>query len=167
MRRAFARIGGEGQAPIGFQFTVGEWSCIGLDSHIPGEVAGQIQDVQLELLRHQLSECSSARVALFLHHPPVNVNSEWMDAIGLKNKDALQDIVRGDNRIRLICCGHVHHEFEGSIDQATVLATPSTGLQFDPIGSSPTFCNDPPGYRIIEFNDVDFTTTVVRVPVDG
>ena len=87
-----------------------------------------------------------------------------MDQIGLTGRELLQDVVKNDDRIRLICCGHVHHDFHGQLHQADVYAAPSTGIQFDPRGDHPTFAADAPGYRIIELTDDAFATRVVRLP---
>lgn len=164
LRSVFANVDGEGDAPIRFCFDDAEWTCIGLDSHVPGLVAGRIDESQIEWLNTQLSASKSQHIALFLHHPPVDIQCEWMDQIGLENRDLLADVVKSDNRIQLIVCGHVHHDFCSSLHQATVLATPSTGIQFHPEGATPAFSNDSPGYRIIELNSDGWNSEVVRVP---
>ena len=158
------RTGRSGAEPIRFEVTAEAWHLIGLDTHWPGEVAGMFDEQQAEWLRSVLSSSSATRVALFLHHPPVSVNSEWMDAIGLDGREVLSEIVESDDRIRLICCGHVHHEFEGRLGKADVLTTPSTGIQFDPAGAEPNFATAPPGYRVIELDGENFRTEVIRLP---
>ena len=164
MRQVFSeRIPGTSSDPINFRFEAGTWLCVGLDTHVPGAVAGNIDDVQLAWLQQHLATTRCRRVALFFHHPPIAVGSEWMDAIGLNRREKLQDVVRGDDRIRLICCGHVHHEFEFSLGSARVFTTPSTGIQFDPAGDVPNFSTDRPGYRVIELNGDEFTTCVRRL----
>jgi len=168
MRRVFAdRIPGADDEPIRFQFLCGEWECLGLDSHLPGEVSGRFDESEAAWLRSQLQASDAQRIALFLHHPPIDVDSEWMDVIGLQQRELLQQIVADDDRIRLICCGHVHHEFVSSLHQATVCTSPSTGIQFDPDGSVPNFSDEPPGYRIIEFDGDSYQTQVVRLPATG
>ena len=39
---------------------------------------------------------------------------------------------RDDARIRLVCCGHVHHESSHRVGAAEMMTTPATGLQFSP-----------------------------------
>lgn len=158
------RISGSGDEQIRFQFSAGPWLCVGLDTHLPGEVAGNIDLEQITWLRKLLKESPAERIALFLHHPPIDVNSVWMNQIGLAGREMLQEIVEDDRRIKLICCGHVHHEFEGSCEHAAVYATPATGIQFDPAGDAPNFAADAPGYRVIEFDSKWFATHVVRLP---
>lgn len=158
------RIQGKGSERINFAFPTEQWLCVGLDTHIPGEVSGMIDDGQISWLRDLINGQSRRKVVLFMHHPPVEVGSEWMDRIGLSGRERLQSLIRDDHRIRFVCCGHVHHEFRFQVAGCEVFTTPSTGLQFDPHGSAPRFAADAPGYRVIELNGSDFSTRVVRLP---
>ena len=165
LRQVFhSRIGGNGSERINFQFIQNNWLCIGLDTHIAGEVSGRIDAAQIDWLKAQLDASDASRVALFFHHPPVAVGSQWMDRIGLNGKELLRQVIEADNRIRLVCCGHVHHEFQFQIGAAEVRTTPSTGIQFNPAGDSPNFEAAAPGYRVIEFDGDNYTTSVVRLP---
>lgn len=165
LRSAFSdRISGESDEQIRFQFAVGPWLCVGLDTHVPGEVPGNIEAGQLKWLKNLLKDSPAERVALFFHHPPVDVNSVWMDPIGLSGREQLLELVRDDRRIKLICCGHVHHEFSGIVEHTEIVTTPATGIQFDPAGDTPNFATAAPGYRVIEFDSKWFATHVVRLP---
>lgn len=157
------RIPGDGAELINFSFTTGKWLCLGLDTHVPGAVPGLIEADQIAWARQQLESSSAHFAALFFHHPPVDVGSLWMDPIGLAGKELLQNWFVEEPRIRLVCCGHVHHEFQCQIGQARILTAPSTGIQFSPEGSTPTFAAAPPGYRIIVLRDDGYTTRVVRL----
>ena len=143
---------------------IDNWRLIGLDTHVPGEVAGHISDRQIAWLTDRLAESGASHVGLFFHHPPLDVGSEWMDAIGLANREALHTVMAADERIRLACCGHVHHEFTLDLGSARVFTTPSTGIQFDPEGTTPRFATAAPGYRVIELQPDGFQTHVVRLP---
>lgn len=165
LRSVFAdRIAGAGQERINFSFRAGNWLCLGLDTHIPKAVPGLIEPDQVQWAREQLVASDAQHVALFFHHPPVDIGSVWMDRIGLSGKELLQSWFAEEPRIRLVCCGHVHHEFRCLIGQTEIVTTPSTGLQFSPDGDSPTFVAAPPGYRVIELNDEGYSTRVVRLP---
>ena len=157
-------VGGVGQDRISFSFAAGKWLCLGVDTHVPGAVPGRIEAEQVEWIRQEIALLNPDRVALFMHHPPVDVGSVWMDSIGLSGKELLHDLFKAESRVELVCCGHVHHEFTTQIGHSKIFTTPSTGIQFSPAGSVPIFVADPPGYRIIEFNDDGFSTTVYRLP---
>lgn len=156
-------VPGVGQDRITFTFGIGKWLCLGLDTHVPGSVPGRIEADQIEWIRQQIALFGPDRVALFMHHPPVDVGSLWMDPIGLFGKELLHDLFKAESRIQLVCCGHVHHEFAAQIGGARIFTTPATGIQFSPTGSVPTFVAEPPGYRIIELTDDGFSTTVCRL----
>jgi len=148
---------------INFDVSVGNWRLLGIDTRLPGEVAGHMGSAQLEWLRLQLDAHASSPTIVFCHHPPVEIGSVWMDRIGITDRQAFADLLDEYPIVRFVCCGHVHHNFAGPLRHARVVSTPSTGLQFSPIGTEATFANDAPGYRVIELNEDTFSTTVHRV----
>ena len=158
------RIAGEGDDRVNFSFQAGPWLCLGLDTHLPGAVSGLIDASQVEWARRQLADSDAQMVGLFFHHPPVDLGSPWMDAIGLTGKELLQSWFAEEPRVRLVCCGHVHHEFRTMFGHAEIVTTPSTGIQFSPVGNAPTFVASPPGYRVIELHHTGYTTRVVCLP---
>jgi 3',5'-cyclic-AMP phosphodiesterase len=165
LRASFAdRIPGAGDEPVEFAFSAGDWLCVGIDSQLPGQVKGRIDEAGVARIRARLDEHDPAAAVLFLHHPPVLFGSAWMDPIGLEGRELLQELIREDGRIRLVCCGHVHHESANTVGGASVVTTPSTGLQFDPAGETTTFATDPPGYRIVDLDGDGCSTRVVRLP---
>ena len=106
--------------------------CLGLDTHVPGKVSGHIGADQIAWVEAQLEAHDPATAVLFMHHPPILLGLAWLDRIGLAGREQLQDLMLRDPRIRLVCCGHVHHESSHRVGAATVVTTPSTGLQFSP-----------------------------------
>jgi Icc protein len=165
LRATFAdRISGDGADRITFAFDAGDWLCLGLDTHVPGEVGGRIGADQIEWIRAQLHDRRPRAAVLFMHHPPVELGLAWLDRIGLEDARLLQDLLAEDPRIRLVCCGHVHHESSHRVATAEVVTVPSTGLQFSPVSDVAEFVAAPPGYRLIELGEDGYSTTVVRLP---
>ena len=156
---------GRSDQPVTFAFEAGSWLCLGLDTHLPGSVAGRIGAAQVDWARRTVLSSDATYVALFCHHPPVTLGSVWMDAIGLEGREMLELWCAEEPRIRLICCGHVHHEFCTTLGNAIVLTAPSTGVQFSPRGDVPTFVPGAPGYRVLELSDAGFRTRVERIPL--
>jgi Icc protein len=164
LRSAFAdRISGQGSDRINFAFIAGDWLCLGLDTHVPGAVGGRIGAEQVEWIRAQLAEHDLRAAVLFMHHPPVKLGQAWLDRIGIEDAHVLLELLAEEPRIRLVCCGHVHHESSNRVAAAEVVTMPSTGLQFSPVGDDPRFVAAPPGYRIIELNADGYSTSVVRL----
>jgi len=145
---------------------LGPWRLIGLDSQVPGELHGELGGTQLEWFKLRLSEAAKRFVVLFVHHPPVPVDSPWLDQISLKDADAFWETCRAQPQVRAIFTGHVHQECTRTRQAIAVHATPSTGVQFAPESEFLTVDRVPPGYRIIELaDDGSYCTRVIRVPV--
>jgi Icc protein len=149
-----------------FSEPVAGWQLIGLDSHLPGQVRGELGTTQLAWLAEELARTSSRPTVLFLHHPPVDAPSDWMNAIGLTDRDALWQLLRSHAQVRLICAGHVHHESSTLRQGVLVVTTPSTGVQFTPESETLVVDDLPWGYRLLELHDDGtFHTRVVRLPL--
>ena len=165
LRSAFAdRIPGHGGDRINWAFDAEGWLCLGLDTHVPGAVSGRIGTDQVEWIRVQLEDRRPRAAVLFMHHPPVELGLAWLDRIGLEDAHLLRELLAEEPRVRLVCCGHVHHESSNHVATAEVVTVPSTGLQFSPVSDVAEFVTAPPGYRIIELYGDGYSTWVVRLP---
>lgn len=151
-----------------FVDTVGAWKLIGMDSHVPGELHGELAPDQLQWLDRELDANPEQPVCLFLHHPPVLVNCPWLDRIALQDAKEFLAILERHSNARLVCCGHIHQE-RTVIDRTTsICTTPSTGVQFRPETEVLEVDVAPPGFRIIDLHDDGrVQTRVVRVDVAG
>jgi Icc protein len=147
-----------------FMDDVAEWRLIGLDSQVPGSLHGELGEAQRGWLRERLSERPARPTCLFLHHPPVDVQSPWLDRIRLFDAESLLELTRSFSQVRAVVCGHVHQEFESAVGAVTVQATPSTGVQFRPRRETLEVDTAPPGFRVFEFHsDGTFVTRVERL----
>lgn len=147
---------------VTFSFAAGAWRVIGLDTLIPGELRGEIGREQLAWLAAELAQHSTSPTLIFMHHPPVEVGSAWLDRIGLTDRAAFGALVESSPQVKLICCGHIHQEFESRLGTATALAAPSTSVQFRP-GTEALECDElPPGFRIVTLAGETFATRVLR-----
>lgn len=148
-----------------FVDSVGGWRLIGLDSHLPGEVRGQLGESQLAWLARELTAEPRQPTAIFLHHPPLCVGTGWLDGINLEDAEPFLNLLRPFTQAKLICCGHIHHEITVSHADMLLLATPSTSVQFLPETEVLVADPIPPGFRVFDFEtDGSFRTRVVRVP---
>ena len=78
--------------------------------------------------------------------PPVAINVDWLDKIGLDEASDLVNLIEASPQIKVICAGHVHQEFTGQISPAAVYTTPSTCVQFGARGEK-SFDTRAAGYR--------------------
>ena len=94
----------------GFAVTDGGWRLIGVDTHDTdaklgwdGEMStlldwdggeGRLGGQQLSWLRQELHEHSSTPTLIFMHHPPTDVGSRWLDEKGMIEAEGLSGFVR-------------------------------------------------------------------------
>lgn len=148
-----------------FADELGGWKLIGLDSHLPGELRGQLGDRQLEWLARELTTAPTRPTALFVHHPPVSVGSSWLDRIGLDDADELRLLLQQHPQAKFIACGHIHQELTCHLGSLLVLATPSTSVQFQPESETLVVDSASPGLRVLNLEpNGSFCTRVIRVP---
>lgn len=141
------------------------WRLIGIDTYEPGVASGRIGADELDRLAALLGTAGDRRVAIFLHHPPVDLGSAWLDGVGLADRDEFLAVVGRHDAVRLIVFGHAHQHFDHEADGLRIVGTPSTGRQFKP-GSADFAVDDrPPAYRRLEFyaGRDDVTTDTVWV----
>ena len=140
------------------------WTLIGLNSWQPGEAAGRLGDGELERLDIALERNAGRPVAVFLHHPPVNLGSAWIDRLGLEDRDAFFELAHRHANLRLIVFGHAHQAFAASEGTLDIVGTPSTGRQFKPKTVRFELDERPPAYRRFEFcADGSFSTELVWI----
>ncbi len=164
LRRAFEATTATTGDEVGFVDDVDSWRLIGLDTQLPGAVAGEVAADHLAWLAAQLSAASSTPTLLFMHHPPVQVDTPWLDSIGLRNADRFADRLSEHPQVQLVCCGHVHLEHAVQLGATQVVTTPSAAFQFAPNTPTQSYDYIPPGYRVIELTDGKVESRVVRLP---
>ncbi|MGN5381297.1 metallophosphoesterase family protein [Streptomyces lasalocidi] len=140
-RRAFGEVLGSGhRQPEGAYegaageraavSTVGGWRLITLDTLVPGKGYGRLDSGQLEWLRGLLADPAPSGTVLAFHHPPVALDVEVQQALGLENSAELAETIRGTD-VQLILCGHFHLQILARLEQATVWVTPGVVSRID------------------------------------
>ena len=143
------------------------WTVLMLDSHLPGEVGGELGAEELGALAAELA-AATGPVLVALHHPPVEIGSAWMNRDRLRDHAAFWAVVDGEPRVRGVLWGHIHQDFEQRRGGTLLMASPSTGLQFKPHASELVLDDRPPGYRrLLLGDDGRIDTAVVRVRLES
>jgi len=143
---------------------VGNWLLVLLDSTIEGQVGGALSESELERLDQTLAAYPDHFSLVCLHHNPFSVGSGAFNEIGCANGDQLFAVTDKYKNVRIVLCGHVHQEFADQRNGVTLLASPSTCIQFKPMTAE--FALDPlaPGYRMFLLQpDGSFQSTVSRL----
>lgn len=141
------------------------WQLLFADSHLEGQVHGQISDQCLQQLTHRLRQ-NTKPALLFTHHPPATIDCKWLDRIRMLNGDRLLSELAVFPNLKAIMFGHIHQNFEQRWEHFLLLGCPSTCIQFRP--NSDEFATDveTPGYRLISLSSQGkFSSRVVRCSV--
>lgn len=140
------------------------WLIASVDSCVAGVAGGAISNREYERLEHLIAASDAEHVMVCLHHPPVPMNSKWLDTVGLKDGEEFLGRLANAGKVRLAIFGHVHQEYDADHHGIRIIATPSTCRQF--AKGSETFAVDenPPAYRRITLNnDGSFDSDLVWV----
>jgi len=103
---------------------------IALDSTIPGEDGGALDDQTLRYLRSELATSAPDGTIVALHHPPIASPIEPMARMALRDPERLRDAIAGSD-VRLVLCGHSHHEAFGMLGATPVWVSPAIAYRLD------------------------------------
>ena len=143
---------------------LGNWSIVLLNSAIPGEVPGALAQSELDYLERALQARSDRNIMVTLHHHPIDLGSDWLDGVALKNPGPFWDIVVKSEAVKTVVWGHVHQTYDQVHYGKRCLALPSTCIQFKPKSSKFAVDDEPPGYRWFDLHsDGRIETGVSRV----
>ncbi|MGB5165953.1 MAG: phosphodiesterase [Woeseiaceae bacterium] len=125
----------------------GNWLLISVDSCVTGKAGGCVADAEMKRLQQLLDDGDAEHVAVFLHHPPVEMGSRWLDSVGLQNAEEFLGLLQAHSKVRAAVFGHVHQPYDAQHGSVRVIGTPSTCRQFKE--KSDVFAVDerPPAYR--------------------
>ncbi len=143
---------------------IGHWQVILLDSSVLGKVHGKLKASELEFLDKTLSRYKDKHSLVVLHHQPIEIGSEWLDTIGLKNNKEFNQVIDKHSHVKGVLWGHVHQEFSKIINGVHWMASPSSCVQFTPQSQAFSADTEAPGYRYINlYSDGRIETVVHRI----
>lgn len=141
------------------------WQLISLNSQIPGQPGGYLDEDELAFLESNLKSRPDLFTLVAVHHHCIPTRSGWLDTMIIANSERLFEVLGRYSQIKAITTGHIHQEMDIIKQSIRVLATPSTCFQFKPDCRDFTLDNLMPGYRIIDlFPNGQLLTEVQRLP---
>jgi 3',5'-cyclic AMP phosphodiesterase CpdA len=156
-------LGGAGCGPLNQTWWRGGLRIISLDSTVPGEGYGTLDDQTLGYLRSETRKAAPDGTIVVLHHPPVPSPIEPMSRIALREPGLLRDAIAGSD-VRLILCGHNHHAALGTLGTVPVWVSPASAYRAD-ITSTQDFRGQPgSAFSRIDLSGDGPTVTVIPVP---
>ena len=118
----------------------GGWAVALIDSTLPNDPAGALSRDQQELLVQ--AQQRGLPTLVFIHHPPVTVDSPWIDRYALKAPETLIAAL-DPNRVRAVGFGHVHQVYSEHLNGIQYLSAPATSVNAQP--NMAQFTPDPTG----------------------
>lgn len=146
-------LGGNVQMPE--QVTLGNWHLLFLDTHADGKPDGRLSEEQFDRFEVLLGGIPADDfAAVFMHHHPVPIDSEWMDVMGLREQRYFWNLVEHFPQVKVVFNGHIHQEFSGQYEYAdgrkvAVYGTPATCVQMKPVRKNIEFDHNRPAWRNI------------------
>lgn len=143
--------------------TAGAWDLLLLDSTLPAEAGGHLDEGVLAGIAEHAAAASKRPTLVFLHHHLAPMGSHWIDTMQVDNGASALAALARHPQLRAVICGHVHQHAEQEHGGVRLLATPSTCVQFLP--DSDRFALDTltPGYRWLDlYPDGRLTTGIER-----
>jgi 3',5'-cyclic-AMP phosphodiesterase len=154
---------GHGDGPVNQTHWRDGLRIIALDSTIPGESHGALDDQTLGYLRAEIAAAAPDGTVLALHHPPIPSPIQPMAQIALRDPERLRDAIAGSD-VRIVLCGHNHHEALGTLGPVPVWVCPATAYRAD-VTSTQTFQRVPDiALSRIDLSDDGPMVTVITVP---
>jgi Icc protein len=149
--------------PINQVVWQGGLRVIALDSTVPGEVFGALADETLDFLRAALVSPAPDGTVLALHHPPISSPIEPMSRVRLQRPELLAEAIAGSD-VRLVLCGHNHHEGFGTLGSVGVWVSPAAAYRAD-VTSRDTFRGiSGSAFSRIDLDDEGSTASVIHIP---
>jgi len=152
---------------VGGYVDLGAWRLVLVDTCVPGQARGRVSGTELRALESALRS-SDHHAMICLHHHPVDMSSNWLDAVGVENANEFLALIDAHPRVRVVSWGHVHQSYDGRRKGVRMLGTPSTCGQFLPLSDVFAVDNRPPAYRYLNLQaDGTVETEVVWVDQAG
>ncbi|OGT62512.1 MAG: hypothetical protein A3E85_00685 [Gammaproteobacteria bacterium RIFCSPHIGHO2_12_FULL_45_12] len=144
------------------QIILGPWQIILLNSHVPGQVHGLLNEQELEYMEHCLQQYPDKQAIIVFHHHPLPVGSQWLDKLGLINARAFWRIISNYANVHTVLFAHVHMAFQHHVQQIPCYSPPSTCIQFKRGVVHFALDHVPPGYRWINLHPNGQLETDIR-----
>jgi 3',5'-cyclic-AMP phosphodiesterase len=144
-----------GNVTLPEQTTLGAWHLLLLNTHRAGQPYGDLSENDFLELQTTLNRIPHHEfVAVFMHHNPLDVGSEWLDVMGFKPKARFWSLLEKAPQVKAVFHGHIHQEFLGQHEYSNgrkigVYGTPSTCIQGKPRRKTVEFDHIVPAWRTI------------------
>jgi 3',5'-cyclic AMP phosphodiesterase CpdA len=134
------RPGHDPSSPVNQVHDIGGVRLVILDSVAPGRSDGHLDEATLDWLDATLAAAPATPTLVALHHPPVALGLDVLDAIRLANASELEPILARHACVVGVLCGHAHAAASSSFAGRPVRVAPgvrsSAVLPWEPAEAS-------------------------------
>ena len=142
---------------------LGKFSLVLLNSWAENQHYGVITQRCLQQLENHLQNNDDQFNIIAVHHPPVLVNSKWLDEIGLLNRTEFLQVISKFSKNSLLLFGHIHQEIDQQLDRLRLMSTPSTCHQYQANSEEMQHVlTPPPAYRFVKLTTTKNIDTKVH-----
>jgi 3',5'-cyclic-AMP phosphodiesterase len=145
-------VPGAGGEPVQYAVDLGPLRLVVVDSTIPGEDGGELDDGRLSWLEETLAAAPDVPTVVAMHHPPFTIGIAPWDAIALRpsDREKLGDILARHEHVERVLVGHVHRAISTELGGRPVMSVPSTYIQglLDFSATELALSDDPPGFAV-------------------
>ncbi|MGV9777603.1 phosphodiesterase [Streptosporangium sp. NPDC003464] len=111
-RAAFRKVllgeDGDGDGPVNQVLRLDGLTVALCDSSIPGRPEGFLEDETIAWLETVLAESPTTPVIVGMHHPAVALGIPYVDGIGLRAPERLEQVLRRHPQVVAVIAGHAH-----------------------------------------------------------
>ncbi|MBV9576358.1 MAG: metallophosphoesterase [Gammaproteobacteria bacterium] len=132
------------------------WKFIFLNTKLNGSDNGFLDRSELFLLKQEIEKSDGKKLAVVMHHHPLEVNTPLIDNYILKNSDEFWEVING-SKVKLIICGHVHGDYKLKHKRISVETSPATCLQWQR-GTKDLKIDKRIGYKIYHFDNAGYNS---------
>lgn len=136
---------------LNWQLQVGDVRLLALDSSVPQQPWGYIDEQQLLWLDRALRAAADQPALVMLHHPPFACGIDHMDRQRLRHPEALEAIIARHPQVERVLCGHLHRSLQTRFGGTLACVAPGVShqvaLDLQPDGPA-HFVLEPPGFLL-------------------
>ena len=142
---------------------LGGYSLVLINSWVQDSHQGVISSHNLLQLKDYLANCNAQFMVFAVHHPPVLIGSEWLDMLGLMNREEFLQVINKNPTEALLLCGHIHQELDIQQSKLRLLGTPSTCHQFEKNSQFMSIAStQSPAFRFIQLSGAEIVESTVH-----
>jgi 3',5'-cyclic-AMP phosphodiesterase len=160
-------VPGTGGEPVRYDVDLGPLRLVVLDTTIPGEDGGALDQRQLGWLDETLAAAPDVPAVVAMHHPPFLMGIPPWDAIALRpaDRERLGEVLGRHAHVERVVAGHVHRAIATKLAGRPVMSVPSTYVQglLDFGATELALSDDPPGFAVHALLDGDLVSHVQPV----